>query len=291
MLTLQAPAKINLALEVINQRPDNYHNICTIFQTINLCDILSFQKDKGLFLSVPGRYELERDDNDVLKAARLLQEVSGCNKGAFISLSKSIPEAAGMSGHSTDAAATLIGLNQLWELNLPLLELVQIACRLSSDTAFFLYGGTALGEELGNRITPLPDLPEYQVILLKPKLSKLPKKTEKLYAMLSDTDYTDGKITYNIAKLIHKGEDITSSLFNGFETVAAGVFNELDNCRQHFLAAGASSVHITGAGPTLFTLEKDRDKAEQIYNRIKRPDLDCYIVSTLKRTNITGWPI
>ena len=193
-LTLQAYAKINLTLEVLAKRPDGYHEISTILQTISLADTLTFEPSANLDFRCDVS-SLKTPDNLVLKAARLLQETTGSNKGAIINLTKRIPIAAGLGSGSTDAAATLVGLNQLWELNLSLDKLTEPAAKLGSDVAFFLYGGTALAKGRGEQITPLPPAPEHWLVLLKPAIKPVPSKTAQLYSRLNPSHYTSGQHT------------------------------------------------------------------------------------------------
>src|SRR4030042_180950 len=155
MIPLKAYAKINLTLEALSKRPDGYHEIASVRQATSLADTLTFEPAETLDFNcdVP---ELQTGDNLVLKAARLLKEISGYKKGARINLTKKIPLAAGLGSGSTDAAATLVGLNKLWGLNLSRAKLLELAAKLGSDVPFFLYGGTALAQERGEQGTPLP---------------------------------------------------------------------------------------------------------------------------------------
>jgi len=142
MLTVLAPAKLNLTLEVLAERPDGYHEIRSVFQTINLCDSLRFQlSQKVTIMSDSPDWAPEK--SLVAKAVSLLQETAGCVEGATIEVSKGIPLVSGLGGDSSDAAATLCGLNKLWKLELSVEKLLELATRLGSDVAFFLYGGTA----------------------------------------------------------------------------------------------------------------------------------------------------
>ncbi|GAG13405.1 unnamed protein product, partial [marine sediment metagenome] len=166
-LTLPAYAKINLTLEALAKRADGYHEIVTVLQTVSLVDTLTFEPGESLDLScnIPS---LQSADNLVLKAASLLKEKTGCLKGASIRLTKGIPIAAGLGSGATDAAATLVGLNRLWELNLPPQRLMELAANLGSDAPFFLCGGTALAKGRGEKVTPLPPAPELWMVLLRP---------------------------------------------------------------------------------------------------------------------------
>src|SRR5512136_2681922 len=155
MLTVRAPAKVNLVLEVLGKDND-YHRISSIVQSIDLCDVLSLQPDEELRFecNVPS---LEQD-NLVTRAARLLRESMKCSPGARIDLRKHIPWGVGLGGGSSDAAAALLALNELWGLRLPLSELDRLASKLGSDVPFFIHKGTALIEGRGDKVTPLPSL-------------------------------------------------------------------------------------------------------------------------------------
>ena len=279
MLTVQVPAKLNLTLEVLAKRPDGYHEIRSVFQTINLCDSLRFQlSQKVTFKSNTPDWIPER--SLVAKAVSLLQETTGCVKGATIEVSKGIPLVSGLGGDSSDAAATLRGLNELWGLGLSRQKLLELATQLGSDVAFFLYGGTALVEGRGEVVTPLPPLPHRWVILVVPDASRLPEKTRQLYASLEASHYTDGQITQRLVDELREGRE-PSILFNTFENVASTHFPKLKVYRDHMVKMGASNVHLAGSGPTLFTLIKDKSQAEDLYTHCQQQNMKTYLVETL----------
>jgi 4-diphosphocytidyl-2-C-methyl-D-erythritol kinase len=280
-LTLQAYGKINLTLEVLTKRADSYHEVASVLQTISLADTLTFEPSGSLDFRCDVS-SLKTPDNLVLKAARLLQETTGSNKGAIINLTKRIPIAAGLGSGSTDAAATLVGLNQLWELNLSLERLVGLASKLGSDVAFFLYGGTALAKGRGEQITPLPPAPELRLVLLKPAIEPVPNKTAQLYSHLNPSHFTSGQYTRKlVAHLNHggKGEDLF--LFNVFEQVVFDFFPKLSGYRSSLLKAGARSVHLAGSGPALFTLVPDKARGEAILKRLENEGQKAYLVHTV----------
>lgn len=281
MLTVSAPAKLNLTLEVLAKRQDGFHEIRSVIQTINLCDSLRFQLGQNIeFKSNAPNWIPEK--GLVFKAASLLRDTTGCSKGATIEISKRIPLVSGLGGDSSDAAATLRGLNRLWELDLSLQELAGLAAQLGSDVAFFLYGGTALIEGRGEVVTPLPPLPHMWVVLLIPPVPRLPGKTEQLYASLKTSHYTDGQVTDRFVTLLTGGREvIPSTLFNVFDVVAPDSFPELEEYRQLFLKAGGREVHLAGSGPALFTLVKDKAQAEKIYWHLQKQGLEAYLTETL----------
>ena len=281
MLTVLAPAKLNLTLEVLTKRPDGFHEICSVIQTINLGDSLHFQLSRSIAVksNVP---KWLSEKSLVSKAVGLLQQAAGCPKGATIEINKRIPLVSGLGGDSSDAAAVLRGLNTLWELGLSLPELVKLAAQLGSDVAFFLYGGTALVRGRGEIVTPLPPFPHMWVVLMVPPVPRLPGKTGQLYASLRSVHYTDGQITDSFAATLTGGGEVTlSRLFNVFESVAFDMFDRLREYREQFLQAGAQEVHLAGSGPTLFTLVKDKFQAEKIYRNLQRQGLESYLAGTL----------
>jgi 4-diphosphocytidyl-2-C-methyl-D-erythritol kinase len=167
VLTYMAPAKINLVLEVLGERDDGYHEIRSLVQTINLCDVLSFEPADEIAFECT-EASLQTSDNLVVRAAELLREISGYQKGVKIKLEKRIPWGAGLGGGSSDAATTLSALNRLWELKLKASELIELATRLGSDVPFFIHGGTALIEGRGERVAPLAaSMPGWFVLLLR----------------------------------------------------------------------------------------------------------------------------
>jgi 4-diphosphocytidyl-2-C-methyl-D-erythritol kinase len=189
---------------------------------------------------------------------------------------------SGLGGDSSGAAATLRGLNKLWGLGLSPKELLELAPRLGSDVAFFLYGGTALAEGRGEIITPLPPLGHMWVVLVVPDVPREPGKTQKLYASLKTNHYTDGQITERfITALKAGGEFKPSMLFNTFENVAFDHFPGLKVYKEHIIKLGAPNVHLAGSGPALFTLVEDKVQAERIYENLQKQRVECYLAETL----------
>ena len=278
MFTVLAPAKLNLTLEVLGKRPDGYHEIRSVFQSINLCDRLHFQTSQQVAFKCD-MPEWTPEKSLVARAVSLLQETCGVSQGATIEISKRIPLVSGLGGDSSDAAATLRGLNKLWKLDLSREKLLELAARLGSDVPFFLHGGTALVEGRGEAVTPLPPLPRHWVVLVVPDVPRPPGKTKQLYASLKTSHYTDGQITQKLIKEIKAGREPTI-LFNTFENVAFTRFSKLKVYQDHILKIGAPHVHLAGSGPTLFTLFKDKAQAEDLYTRCQQQNMETYLVET-----------
>ena len=281
MLTLLAPAKLNLTLEVLAKRPDGFHEICSVIQAINLCDRYRFHLSQSLTFKCDEPKWLP-EKSLVSKAATLLRDTTGCSKGATIEINKRIPLVSGLGGDSSDAAAILRGLNRLWDLGLPPPELVRLASQLGSDVAFFLYGGMALAKGIGEIVTPLPSLPRKWVVLIDPPVPEITNKTGQLYAAIKSEHYTRGQVTDRLVAVLNSGGEVTPSmLFNVFESVAWDMFDRLGEYREQFLKAGAESVHLAGSGPTLFTLAKDRVQADKIHQNLQQQGVESYLAETL----------
>ena len=280
MLIVEAPAKINLTLEVLSKRADDYHEIRSVIQTLNFCDSLQISPRKDVQFK-SNKTGWSGDQSLVAKAAKRLQAATGCKTGAAIKIKKRLPLISGLGGDSSDAAAVLLGLNQFWELGLAPEKLHTLAQELGSDVSFFLSGGTALMEGRGEKITSLPPLPHQWVILIIPNVAAMPGKTKRLYGMLRPCHYTDGKITEQlITDLKSKHEFKTSSLFNTFENVAFAHGEELAKYHDYILKIGAPNVHLAGSGPSLFTLLEEKAQAEDLLLRLKNHKMEAYLTDT-----------
>ncbi len=285
MLTVYAPAKINLVLEVLGKLND-YHRISSIVQSIDLYDTLNFQPDVEICFECD-EPSLKRD-NLVTRAATLLKESTRYSLGARIELRKHIPWGVGLGGGSSDAAATLLALNELWALGLSLPELVQLASELGSDVPFFIHKGTALVEGRGEKVTPLPSLPETCFILLVPPLPKIPGKTKQVYGRLDATHFTERQFIQTALSSLWQGNIIDPGLmFNVFEKVAFDFFPGLDKYRTILEEAGAPGVYLAGSGPCLFTFFSERENSygslapqDELFSRLRRQGLECYLASS-----------
>lgn len=251
MLTLNAQAKINLTLEVLGRREDGYHDITSIMQTIDLADTLTLESADSLSLECD-RPDLQSSDNLALRAGKLLAETTGCDKGARIGLQKSIPASAGLGGGSSDAAATLIGLTQLWGLDLSIGVLTSVATKLGADVPFFLHGGTAMVHGRGERVRPLPPADLQWLVVLAPAI-ETPQKTRSMYGRLGEANFTKGALTRKLEARIRGGGDVPPQfLFNAFDAIAFDAFPGLEHYWNTLLSLGAREIHLAGSGPAVF---------------------------------------
>lgn len=282
-LSYKAYAKINLSLEVLGKRLDGYHNLATVMQTVNLYDQVRITPASDLEFDC-SIAELVDENNLVWRAAlQLFEKLPEENKqGARIMLEKSIPVAAGLGGGSSDAATTLMALNDLWGLNLSRYELLQEAAQLGSDVPFFIYGGTVLAEGRGEELTQLPNLKTSWVVLLNPDLELPTDKTAQLYKALYRSDYSEGSITRQLVSNLETGQRPSPSLlFNTFERVAYEQFPQLDMYRHAMVSAGADYVRVSGSGPTLFTLLDAEEEGEEIVQNLQAEGLQAFLVETV----------
>lgn len=281
MLITLAPAKLNLTLEVLNKRSDGYHEIRSLVQTISLYDRLSFEIASEISFECTEQV-LRTQDNLVLRAARLLQTTCNYKRGARIKLEKKIPWSAGLGGGSSDAAATLLTLNKIWNLRLQTSELMKLAAQLGSDVPFFIHKGTAVIEGKGEKVISLPlgSSPSWFVLLLPP-LSSFIDKTKQAYARLKKQHFTTGQFTTEAAETWTKNGEINPALlFNVFNSVAFDIFPELDVYWKHFEQAAATNIYLAGSGPTLFTLAANRNSARAVHQQLGNQGITSYIVST-----------
>lgn len=251
-LTLEALAKVNRSLCVLGVRPDGYHELDTLFQTIDLFDELSLEEDDRLTLSIEGGTLSADGSNLVLKAAHALSARAGAVRGARLSLKKKIPVGAGLGGGSADAAAALLGLNALWGLGLATQELRLAAASVGSDVAFFLFGGRARGTGRGEQIEPLPDEPGESLVLVIPPFGM---PTPDVYRALGARPLPDPPPAAPPAGELPDRNDL--------EAAAESLHPELRALRASLRSSGAVSARLSGSGSTLFGVFRSCAEAER----------------------------
>ncbi len=253
-LTLPAFAKINLSLRVLGKRPDGYHEIQTVFQTIGLHDNLSFTvtDDPHLILSCDDRLVPSGAENIVCRAAAALQQRFGSHQGAYIRLEKKIPTEAGLGGGSSDAAVTLIALAHLWGTSATEDDLWEIAGGLGADVPFFLKGGTALGTGIGKDVAELPDAADKFLLVVKPNTSI---STAPAYKALNARSLTtaEAKTILSSSEWGEISDSFDSkALQNDFEPVAFEREPEIKRAKVALMKAGAEAALLAGSGSAVF---------------------------------------
>ena len=287
-LQLQAPAKINWTLEVLGMRPDGYHEVRTILQTINLYDTATLSPADELSLSVSGatrgfrRQSREAPESNIIyRAVRLLQRRTGCHRGVEVRLGKNIPVAAGLGGASSDAAAVLCGLRDLWGVSISDEELASLAAELGSDVPFFLRGGTALGSGRGDALELLPMPVERFAVVVTPPEPADAAKTKRLYGLLTPEHYTDGASTGAVVHRILAGKPIAGAMRNAFMQVAAQAYAHYDEACGILRAAGVRHLLLAGAGPSVFALVTDQGEADAIAQAVREAGLEAHAARLL----------
>lgn len=282
-LRRRAFAKVNLGLEITGRRADGYHDLVTIFQTIELADEITVTSAPPGTLTLAADPALGGAQNLVLRAARALVAQSGTKRGAALTLTKGIPVAAGCGGGSSDAAAALLALRELWRLPTTDAELATIAARLGADVPFFLRGGTALATGIGERLTPLPPQSKSWFVLVTPRLDLPADKTRRLYGALGADDCSDGTRTLDQAARLRRNEPIDPALLvNSFAAPLARLFPALAAWQARILAAGASFVQPSGSGPTLYTVAPTQDTARAIARTLANTDATIAVARSVK---------
>ncbi|MBI4216405.1 MAG: 4-(cytidine 5'-diphospho)-2-C-methyl-D-erythritol kinase [Chloroflexi bacterium] len=283
MLELKAYAKVNLTLEVLRRRPDGYHEVASVMQTVSLGDTLGLEPAQAPALSLScSDSALQGEDNLALRAARILQETKGSEKGAKLRLEKAIPVAAGLGGGSSDAAAALRGLNRLWGLGLSPEELLALAPRLGADVAFFLRGGTALARGQGEEITPLRPLPQAWLVIFLPPVPIPPGKTGRLYAALEPGDFSRGEHTQRLLAHLAAGGPLESALlYNAFWRAALAQFPGIERHGRELEGLAGAPAHLSGSGPSLFTLVSGQAQGQRLLESLRGRGYQAWLAHTL----------
>lgn len=282
----KAPAKINLALDVLFKRPDGYHEVEMVMTTVDLADRIELTEIGNSEIRIVSHNRFVPDDNRNLayQAASLLKERYRINKGVSIAIEKNIPVAAGLAGGSSDAAATLRGLNRLWNLGLSLDELAELGAEIGSDVSFCVYGGTALAKGRGEKITHLPVPPKCWVILAKPTIGV---STADVYKRLKLENVSHPNVLAMISAINHNDYDqLCSNLGNMLEQVTLPLYPEVANIKEQMKTFGADAVLMSGSGPTVFGLVEHDSRMQRIYNGLRGFCHQVYAVRMLGDRNI-----
>ncbi len=279
-LVLNASAKVNLTLEVLGKRADGYHEIATVLQAVGLSDRLVLEDADSLELGTDIEGVPTRGDNLVIRAATLLRNAAGVDRGARIRLEKRIPVAAGLGGGSSDAAATLWGLNRLWGLRWGTERLADLAVQLGMDVPFFLGTGRALAKGRGERLRQLPPDGAYALVLVNPNH---PLRTGEVYGRVTEAVFSDGARNQAMIEALTRRNAalVAASLYNGLEQVVEPAYPVIGRMKAALLGAGALGAVMSGSGPTVFGIARSLDHARQIRTRVARASWSCWSVRTV----------
>ena len=257
-------SKVNLGLDVIRRRDDGYHEVRMIMQTLKLCDELYIeQTDDGKIRISCNSESLECDENNLIyKAAKLIMDEGKINRGLDIRLVKNIPIAAGMAGGSTDAAATLVALNRMFDLNFDNKKLKEIGVRIGADVPYCIEGGTQLSEGIGEKLTKLKDAPQCFVVVAKPHIGV---STKYVYENLHVDTIKDHPDIDTMLRGIDEGDllKISSCMENILENVTEKKYPVIAMLKEKLKSMGALNSLMSGSGPTVFALFDDEEKANK----------------------------
>jgi len=284
MLTLNSYAKLNLYLEVLHKRKDNYHNIKTIFERIDLADkiILKSRRDKKINITCNAADVPQAHSNLAWRSAKLLQDSFNIDKGVDIKIIKRIPVGSGLGGGSSNAAAVLAGLNKLWKLNVTENKLAGLAGKLGCDVPFFIYNSPFVkGEARGDKIKPLKALINVRLwhILVVPKIGvstasiyKRWDNESKTFKLKERGGLTIPKYNVNILILALRKNDLSligDALFNSLGQVTARLCPQINAIKQKLMQLGVKSILMSGSGPAVFGIVSSRKEALSLCRQLK----------------------
>lgn len=283
MVTVEANAKINLTLDILGKRPDGFHEVAMVMQSIGLHDTLTMEKTDGeiaLSINVPW---LKADEKNLAwRAAELVRQEYGLTGGVRMELTKRIPIAAGLAGGSADAAAVLKGMNELYNLQMSEARLCELGAKLGSDIPFCLMGGTMLATGRGEVLTRLADMPETWVVLAKPRISVSTAWAYQNYDEQGAEKHPDNEA---IRKAIARGnrKAVAGLLCNVLESVTIKKYDVIADYKQMMLDKGAMASMMSGSGPTVFGLARNREQAEAIANVLRQnTNADVFVTRTFQ---------
>lgn len=279
-MEIKAYAKINIGLDVVRRREDGYHEVKMIMQNIGLHDLVDVKKvdAPGIHINV-GDADLPVDkDNLIYKAAKLLIDEFDIKDGVSVNLTKNIPIAAGLAGGSTDAAATMIGINDVFGLGLSKEDLMTRGVKIGADVPYCILGGTAIAEGIGEKLTRITACPDCTILIAKPEAGV---STKHVYQSLEIDKVTHPDID-TIIDGINKGDisQICDNLGNVLESVTIKEHPVIDRIKQMMIDGGAVGSLMSGSGPTVFGIFADSDKAAGCLEKIREANIAKDILIT-----------
>lgn len=265
-LTLQAPAKVNFRLDVLKRRPDGYHDLRMLMQRISLYDEITLKivPAPGVRVMTDSADVPDGPDNIAWRAATALLQRAGCDAGIAISITKRIPVAAGLGGGSSNAASTLLGLNELLGLGFTTEELMATGRQLGADVPFFIFGKAAIAEGVGEKLTELSALPQLPLVVVNPGF---PVATAWVYQNLG---LTIEKVAAKISLLYESAADLCGILSNDLEAVTISRFPVIREIKDQLMVAGALGSLMSGSGPSVFAVFDDAETAAAAAEQLAR---------------------
>ena len=279
MIELKAYAKINLTLDILARLDDGYHRIESIKQQVGLHDAVNIEPFEDLKILCTNE-NIPPKQNLVFKTALLLKNEFNVADGAKITIKKNIPLAAGLAGGSSNAAAALVGLNKLWNLELDEAELTKLASEIGMDVPFSVIGGSCFAEERGTKLTKI-DLPEMHVLLVNPGFEV---STRKAYHSLDMSQIGKKLATRRLLDIkVHGIRAISKTLYNDFETVLLSKHSALKEIKENLLKNSALNAAVSDSGPTVFGLFEDEKTISDAYENLKGSYPFVFKTKTIRR--------
>lgn len=280
-VTTFAYAKVNLALAITDRRPDGYHELQSVLQSIGLHDRITVSiTESGIACSCG---ELSGSENLAYRAAQLYLEGLNRMKGIDIEIEKNIPIQAGLAGGSSDAAATLLALNILFQESYSKEQLHGIAVRLGADVAFCLEGGTQWATGVGERLEPLPSAPRMDFILIKPKQGVNTGEAYRIFDAEGKSTLLDNQ-AWKTALKSGRVQDIIPLLSNDLEQVSMKILPEITRIKEALLEeTGCLGALMSGSGSTVFGIVESNEQAEKIATRFREKGYDVWVTQTIER--------
>ena len=282
-ITINANAKINLSLNILDKRSDGYHNIESIMQSVSLCDVLTvaLTSENNMVVETDNAELQNSEQNIAVKAAQHFFSYNNIlHTGVHVKIYKKIPIAAGLAGGSADAAATLVALNHLCDTRLSLQELIEIGMKVGSDVPFCIMGGTALVQGIGERLTKLANMPECYTVIVK---AGQKASTANAYTKFDEAGKTFDCDTQGIINAIGQKNlvEISDKLYNAFEETEK--LNSIELIKAKLIFFGASGASLSGSGPSVFGIFDDKLKAEDCANKLKLDFKQVFLCKTMPK--------
>lgn len=288
-MRLQAFAKINLGLDVLGKREDGYHEVRMIMQTIRMYDQLDMRKsvEPGIHLTTNKKYIPVDENNLVWRAAKLMMDTCGIIEGVSIHLHKVIPVAAGMAGGSSDAAATLVGMNRLFHCGLSKEKLMELGVQIGADVPYCVLRGTALAEGIGEKLTVLPPMPDCWILIGKPGISVSTKYVYTTFDLNTDTVHPD---IDGMKKALEDGNlyGITERMGNVLQDVTIPAYPEVERIKEQMKTLGAVNAMMSGSGPTVFGIFDNEEKAQEACQKLRESGSCQQVFLTVPFNNYGG---
>lgn len=280
-IEIKAVAKINLSLDVVGKRPDGYHDLRMIMQTIGLHDTVCIERCGSSLEVVCGhKWVPDGCENIAYKAAELLMSRYDIKDGVKIHIAKKIPVAAGLAGGSTNAAAVMKGINSLFSLGIDERTLMDLGKQIGADVPYCIRGGTMLAEGIGEILTPLVPLPKTHLVLVKPKIGV---STAWVYKILKISGIDKRPDTDLLVRKVNEGNirEVAANMKNVLETVTVQRYKVVGEAKQRLMEFGAYGSMMSGSGPSVFGIFGSRQQAEKALGQIESNKWESFLTYTV----------